>query len=297
MPTGGRACPPTASTSSTTRSTSCSMSSHQYPARLPAGDGAARRCVSRDQGAGGWPGGSARSSKVSRRRKQREQMRPHRTPARLTAGALKRGVCVLACASLTVVASQQAHAQRPPFESSVEVASLDATVLDDRGQPVSGLQPSDFAVRIDGDARRVISAEWCAQGARRSAPSGPARRLHQQQRSSVRRTADCDRRRSAEHPIRRRHGDFDSGVVVPRSAGALRPRGRDCVRSGRLRHVVYARSRAHQTGDCADERPRAIDERHRGEHGEPGRKRSTSLTVSPSRSTASSLASVPDRTG
>ena len=50
--------------------------------------------------------------------------------------------------------------QLPRFQASVEVTSVDATVVDSGGRPVMNLQPADFTVRIQGVARRVVSAEW-----------------------------------------------------------------------------------------------------------------------------------------
>src|SRR5262245_21369813 len=62
-------------------------------------------------------------------------------------------------------------AQEPPrFTSSVDVTPVDVTVVDDSGRPVSDLQPGDFVVRVDGKARRVVSAEWIPLTAR----AGPA---------------------------------------------------------------------------------------------------------------------------
>ena len=61
----------------------------------------------------------------------------------------------------SAVRAQQPTSQEPPrFRSSVEVTSLDVTVVDDRGRPIADLQPGDFNVRIDGNPRQVISAEW-----------------------------------------------------------------------------------------------------------------------------------------
>jgi VWFA-related protein len=62
---------------------------------------------------------------------------------------------------------------KPSFQSSVEVTSLDVTVVDDRGKPVSGLTPADFVVRIDGNPRRVVTAEWVQLIAEGSAPPPP----------------------------------------------------------------------------------------------------------------------------
>jgi VWFA-related protein len=56
--------------------------------------------------------------------------------------------------------SAQQPPPKPSFQSSVEVTSLDVTVVDDRGKPITNLAPADFAVRIDGNPRRVVTAEW-----------------------------------------------------------------------------------------------------------------------------------------
>jgi VWFA-related protein len=67
-----------------------------------------------------------------------------------------------------------APGQEPPrFRSSVEVTSLDVTVVDDRGRPVTGLAPADFNVRIDGNPRKVVSAEWVSLVGDAGAPAPP----------------------------------------------------------------------------------------------------------------------------
>ena len=65
-------------------------------------------------------------------------------------------VCTLSGASQTTAPQQQP----PRFKSSVEVTPVDVTVVDDHGQPIRDLTPADFTVRIDGNQRRVVSAEW-----------------------------------------------------------------------------------------------------------------------------------------
>ena len=50
--------------------------------------------------------------------------------------------------------------QEPRFQTSVEVTSLDISVVDERGKPIDGLTPADFTVRVDGNPRRVVTAEW-----------------------------------------------------------------------------------------------------------------------------------------
>jgi VWFA-related protein len=58
--------------------------------------------------------------------------------------------------------SQAAAAQQPKFQSTVEVTPIDVNVVDDRGRPIRDLTPADFTVHVDGNARRVVSAEWVA---------------------------------------------------------------------------------------------------------------------------------------
>lgn len=67
---------------------------------------------------------------------------------RLAAGAV-----VALCAS---VAAQQ---QEPTFRTGVDLIAVDVAVVDARGRPVEDLRAPEFAVRIDGEPRRVVSAE------------------------------------------------------------------------------------------------------------------------------------------
>ena len=81
-------------------------------------------------------------------------------------------LCVLCVLPGFFLAAQQSQPPaKPSFQSSVEVTSLDVTVVDDKGKPVPGLTPADFLVRIDGNARRVVSAEWVPLIAEASAPA------------------------------------------------------------------------------------------------------------------------------
>ncbi len=77
---------------------------------------------------------------------------------------LRAFVVALLCGS-TLLSAQQPPPPKPSFQTSVEVTSLDASVVDDKGKPVAGLTPADFNVRIDGNARRVVTAEWVALAA------------------------------------------------------------------------------------------------------------------------------------
>jgi VWFA-related protein len=53
-----------------------------------------------------------------------------------------------------------AQDQPPRFRTTIEVTSVDVSVVDDHGIPITTLKPDDFSVRIDGNARKVITAEW-----------------------------------------------------------------------------------------------------------------------------------------
>ncbi len=64
-------------------------------------------------------------------------------------------------------------AQTPSFRAGVEALPVDVTVVDDRGQPIRDLLPADFTVRIDGRARRVVTAQWIASGSGAKSASAP----------------------------------------------------------------------------------------------------------------------------
>jgi VWFA-related protein len=74
-------------------------------------------------------------------------------------GQVGTALALLALAGAGVIAQTQPP-QEPRFQTSVEVTSLDISVVDDRGKPIDGLTPADFTVRVDGNPRRVVTAEW-----------------------------------------------------------------------------------------------------------------------------------------
>src|SRR5690349_13102891 len=53
----------------------------------------------------------------------------------------------------------QTPEQGPTFRTGVEVIAVDVAVVDGRGRPVEDLRAPEFAVKIDGQPRRVVSAE------------------------------------------------------------------------------------------------------------------------------------------
>ncbi len=68
---------------------------------------------------------------------------------------------VLTCASLTAFSQQQPP---PTFKSGLDLLTLEASVRDPSGRPVTDLQPSDFTVTVDGQPRRVLNARLYGNG-------------------------------------------------------------------------------------------------------------------------------------
>jgi VWFA-related protein len=87
----------------------------------------------------------------------------------ITATSSARRWIVLAGIVLAAGAARAQQDQAPRFRSGVDVTSVDVTVVDERGKPILGLTPEDFTVRLDGNPRRVISADWVPL----TAPEGP----------------------------------------------------------------------------------------------------------------------------
>src|SRR5512134_2688261 len=100
--------------------------------------------------------------------------RPHRAaptmwdmPTRRFRARLNLGLLVCSCsgaalsvASATLAVGQTAQELRPPvFGEKVEVVSVDALVLDGRGNPARGLTQRDFTVKEDGVVQSVVSFE------------------------------------------------------------------------------------------------------------------------------------------
>ena len=52
-----------------------------------------------------------------------------------------------------------AEAQQPTFRTGVDVITVDVGAVDSRGQPVTDLHAPEFTVKIDGQQRRVITAD------------------------------------------------------------------------------------------------------------------------------------------
>jgi hypothetical protein len=53
----------------------------------------------------------------------------------------------------------QDQAQQPTFRTGIDVITVDVGAIDRNGQPVTDLHAPEFTVKIDGQARRVVSAD------------------------------------------------------------------------------------------------------------------------------------------
>ena len=80
-----------------------------------------------------------------------------------------RGILV---ASL-VVALHAQDAQRPSFRARVELVTADVSVVDADGRPVRDLKPEDFLVRVDGQPRTIVSAQFVDLAPVERAEPGP----------------------------------------------------------------------------------------------------------------------------
>lgn len=81
---------------------------------------------------------------------------------------------VLAATVMAGVGLGAQQPEQPVFRSSVELTSIDLSVLDDKGRPVRDLKPEDFSIRVDGSQRRVMTADWVGLETKESAPPPPA---------------------------------------------------------------------------------------------------------------------------
>lgn len=78
-------------------------------------------------------------------------------------------------AVLCAMPAVQAQESQPRFRSGVELLTLDVAVTAADGRPVPSLQADDFAVTVDGKARKVLFARFFGGGG--TAPAGSAGRL------------------------------------------------------------------------------------------------------------------------
>jgi VWFA-related protein len=66
-------------------------------------------------------------------------------------------------AAATVTASAAEFDQVPVFRSGVDLVTVDATVVDGRGQPIGGLTADQFTLKVDGQPRRIVSVQFVSR--------------------------------------------------------------------------------------------------------------------------------------
>src|SRR5687768_14436715 len=78
-------------------------------------------------------------------------------------------------ALVSVLATSGHAAQNQPqrFRGGVDLITVDVSAVDSKGRPVEDLKPGDFVVKVDGQARPIVSAELIK--VERGKPAAPAR--------------------------------------------------------------------------------------------------------------------------
>jgi VWFA-related protein len=101
------------------------------------------------------------------------------TPGRFTFCRHRRAATLLAAWAATCAVSAPGAQQPPTYSERVEVTRLllDARVLDDRGEPVRGLDAPDFRVTVGGKTARVESITWVGEPVRDTAHHETPQRL------------------------------------------------------------------------------------------------------------------------
>src|SRR5688500_818684 len=61
--------------------------------------------------------------------------------------------------ALSAAALSAQEPQGPTFRTGIDLIAVDVAVIDGRGRPVEDLRAPEFSVKIDGEERRVVSAE------------------------------------------------------------------------------------------------------------------------------------------
>jgi len=83
---------------------------------------------------------------------------------------MSRVVSALVIGVVLMDAGSPVAARQPTFRSGVDLVTVDATVLGSDGTPLDSLGPDDFTLKVDGRARRVVSAQFVSQAGRDTEP-------------------------------------------------------------------------------------------------------------------------------
>ena len=91
----------------------------------------------------------------------------------LGGGSLVAASAAVLCLGFALAVAAQQTPPRPAFASSVDIVSVDVHVLDKNGRPVRDLEAGDFALSVDGRARKIASAQFVSASAPDVANSPP----------------------------------------------------------------------------------------------------------------------------
>ena len=239
VPTGGRGrrVSPTASTSSTGRSPICSTSSPTstllgYPSTNSKRDDAWRK-IKVDRSTAIARCGRGKATARWRANERHDRKEPRETAEH----AAKRSLWFLLAASwrCAPVPSSRWPRRRRAAAGQAELpvvgrghrrsTSAWSTI---KGKPITNLTPADHcAFRIDGNNRRVVSAEWVPLNADSGAAAAPLPPDgYSTNESDTGGTVDRDRGGSAQYPVRRHAGHPQGDERLHRSAGSLGSRRR-----------------------------------------------------------------------
>src|SRR6185295_4216471 len=65
----------------------------------------------------------------------------------------------------TATASGAARQQAPVFRTSVDLVTIDASVVDNQGRPIGGLGSDQFSLKVDGQPRRIVAVQFISRQA------------------------------------------------------------------------------------------------------------------------------------
>jgi VWFA-related protein len=77
---------------------------------------------------------------------------------RVSLGVLVAALCLFTLRVTGLAQTSAPQSAQPTFRSTLDLLTLDTSVRDKSGQPVTDLQASDFTVTVDGRPRKVVSA-------------------------------------------------------------------------------------------------------------------------------------------
>ena len=163
---------------------------------------------------------------------------------------------------------QEEPIQGPTFRTGIDLVAVDVAVVDRRGRPVEDLRAPEFSVKIDGEVRRVVSAELIKVDveAARKAGCRQDRELLHEQPDAAERAADHHRCRPGQHPARIASPGPRRRRPLSRSPEPTRSGGVRCVPRARAARELHQRQAAPATSDAGAGRTAAASQGRHLQH-------------------------------